>query len=134
MKHLLFAFLFMLGACNRTAVPEDPVWDKQPCDHCKMLISDKRYAASLIDDQGRRFFFDDIGCMAAFERDKPKNKARWVRDEESGAWIDAGAAYYRDGASTPMDYGYSAHKAAPGIDEVAFQQAVRAGGAHVHAH
>ncbi len=91
--------LLLVGfvACSSAPRPEDPVWNKQPCDHCKMLLSDPRYAASLIDERGLRLFFDDIGCMAAYEGEHPRFKAHWVRDEQSGAWLEPTSAFFRAG-------------------------------------
>src|SRR5262245_60146988 len=113
MKRLLL-LLLLVAACTGSLLAEDPVWNKQSCDHCKMIVGDKRYAASLIDGKNQRHFFDDIGCMAAFESENDNIKVRWVRDERSGTWLDATKSFFREGASTPMDYGYSAHAEAPG--------------------
>lgn len=131
MKNLL---LLSLLACSGALRPEEPVWNKQPCDHCKMLLSDQRYAASLVDARGVRLFFDDIGCMAAFEADHPQLKAHWVKDEQSGAWLDPSTAFFRDGAKTPMDYGYSGHKEGPGISYAQLQQTLSVGKRTEHAH
>lgn len=116
------ALLLLFIACSSAPSPEDPVWNKQPCDHCKMIVGDKRYAASLIDARGERRFFDDIGCLAAF--DKSPAKARWVRDEVSGKWLAAETAHYRKDATTPMDYGYSAHSDPPGLSYAALKEAI----------
>ena len=116
--------LALLLACTISTQPEDPVWNKQACDHCKMLVSDKRYAASSLDARGQRLFFDDIGCMVAHESDHPPVKAHWVRDEASGSWVEADKAFFRPGASTPMDFGYSGHKATPGISYRELQRAL----------
>ena len=50
-------------------VPEDM------CSYCKMAISEKRYAAELIDSEGQAFKFDDIGCMVNFTK-SPKNATK----------------------------------------------------------
>ncbi|MCC6807477.1 MAG: hypothetical protein IT381_08640 [Deltaproteobacteria bacterium] len=120
------ALLLLLVACSSTPTPEDPVWNKQPCDHCKMIVSDKRYAASLLDDRGQRRYFDDVGCLAEFDQAGRPARARWVRDEASGKWISAEAAHYRKGAATPMDFGYSAHAEPPGISYGALKEALAA--------
>ena len=95
-------------ACKQTDAAAEPVWGKEPCAHCKMLVSDKRYAAQLIDEGGDRRFFDDLGCMVLFmEARKPPERA-WARDSVSGAWVDARTAKYVQGARTPMDFGFEA--------------------------
>jgi len=107
----LFALLslaLVLG-CRRKEGPEDPVWGKQPCAHCAMVVGDKRYAAQIVAADGERSHFDDIGCMIAFVEEHELHPAHaWVRDEVKDAWIEAGQARYHRGARTPMDYGFAA--------------------------
>lgn len=95
-----------LGACDDATRPEDPVWGKQACAHCAMLVSQPRYSAQLIAGSGDRYYFDDPGCMAGYVREhSAKPRGVWVRDA-SGRWIDARSARYHGGATTPMDYGF----------------------------
>ncbi|HEY6556875.1 MAG TPA: hypothetical protein VI072_06365 [Polyangiaceae bacterium] len=102
------ALLALSGAgCQKQKTPEDAVWGKQPCDHCKMVLSEPRHAAQVITDRGERLFFDDLGCMLEHERAQGGKPAHaWVRSEQ-GSWIDARQARYAAGARTPMDYGYA---------------------------
>ncbi len=106
-----YVYAAHVAACARSDRPEEPVWGKQPCAHCAMLVSDKRYAAQATMD-GERRFFDDIGCMVlwADERRAPPHPA-WVRDAEQGTWVDARGARYAEGAKTPMDFGFEARAA-----------------------
>jgi copper chaperone NosL len=96
-----------VGACDDPSSAKEPVWNKQPCDHCHMLLSDPRYAAQLSSQAGERWFFDDIGCLAAFmvER-KPTHTRAWVHD--ASGWRDAEHTRYARGAQTPMGYGFVA--------------------------
>jgi len=106
-----------VAACKAPDAPAEPVWGKEPCAHCKMLVSDKRYAAQVIDDGGEHRFFDDIGCMVLWiEAHKPPSRT-WVRESTSGAWLDARTARYVQGARTPMDFGFEARSGG----EVAFE-------------
>lgn len=94
-----------LFACDDASEPKDPVWNKQPCDHCHMVVSDPRYAAQLSTRDGQRLYFDDIGCLA--ERINAANAEvahAWVR--EGNAWRDAYLAHFAQGEKTPMDYGF----------------------------
>lgn len=103
----LAAVLALSGlACETSTTPEEPVWGKQPCAACAMLVSDPASAAQLITHDGNRVYFDDVGCMAAYvlERSDPPKKM-WVRDA-NGKWLDARSATYKTGARTPMDYGF----------------------------
>jgi len=102
--HLLV--LAALGvACEDASRPVDPVWGKQACSHCAMLLSEPRFGAELTTESGERYFFDDPGCMAAFVRDRsPRVRAMWVH--LGSTWIDAKSAHYERAAS-PMDYGFA---------------------------
>jgi len=99
--------VFALVACTKNDQPVDPVWGKQPCAQCSMLVSDKAFAAQLVTASGDRKYFDDVGCMVVFAQAAPA-KLMWVRDSQSGQWVDAKAARYKKGARTPMDYGFEA--------------------------
>ena len=110
-----------LMACDSFDRPVDPVWGKQPCGACAMLVSDPRTAAQLVTRDGERLYFDDIGCMVGSEKLKEAANV-WVRDG-SGRWIDARTAKYGRG-STPMDYGFVV--APSGFEFEAVQRAVNA--------
>lgn len=95
-----------LFACQSADEPIDPVWGKQACGSCSMLVSEPPHAAELVTVDGNRVFFDDIGCMATYlgERDV-KPRKMWVRFESK--WVDARTVKFRSGEKTPMDYGFA---------------------------
>jgi copper chaperone NosL len=95
-------------ACKQTDAPAEPVWGKEPCAHCKMLVSDKRYAAQAIDDSGEHRYIDDIGCMVLWMDARKAPERAWVHEATSNAWLDARTARYVQGARTPMDFGFEA--------------------------
>ena len=80
------------------------------CAYCRMAISEKRYAAQLLDSEGRAYKFDDIGCMGNFvnrnERDL-RATAYFVMDFDERIWIKAEEAYYVRSSelTTPMNGG-----------------------------
>lgn len=120
-RRALFAALAaiaLLGACAKTDEAADPVWGKEPCAHCAMLVSDKRHGAQVIDSGDRRFF-DDVGCMVVWLREHgdPADRA-WVRDAGGVRWIDAKSARYQGGARTPMDFGFETRDDGVGWDEM----------------
>lgn len=104
----LLAAALAIVACKQSDVATEPVWGKEPCAHCKMLVSDKRYAAQLVDDAGEHRFFDDVGCMVLFMEGKKPPERAWARESTVGTWIDARTAKYMHGARTPMDFGFEA--------------------------
>ena len=80
------------------------------CSYCRMAISEKRYAAELLDSEGRAFKFDEIGCMANFvQRNEPnvKSSTYYVMDFNERIWIKAEDAYYVRSSelTTPMNGG-----------------------------
>ena len=103
-KLMLTTLTLLLGACEDASAAKDPVWGKQPCKHCAMVVSEPRAAAQMTTPQGDRYYFDDPGCMAAY-LEEHSARASWVRDDD-GHWIDASAARFQSGARTPMDYGF----------------------------
>ena len=118
MKALGIVLLFV--ACT-PAVPaaDEPVWGKQACSHCAMLVGDRASAAQVQLENGRHLFFDDVGCLVSWEaRQHPPVKARWVRDANATRWIDPAQARFATGRPTPMDFGFLAADAGLSFDEV----------------
>lgn len=106
---VLAAFAVLaVASCKQSDGPVEPVWGKEPCAHCKMLVSDKRYAAQAIDQAGEHRFFDDVGCMVLWVDAHQPAAPAWVRESSSGTWLDARTAHYLQGARTPMDFGMEA--------------------------
>jgi copper chaperone NosL len=108
--HLGLWLVLTLAACEpSTDKPSDPVWGKEPCAHCAMLVTEKRFAAQLTTADGRRLHFDDVGCMLGYLADrKPSVHGSWVMDGDTGTWLGARVALYRSGERTPMDFGFVA--------------------------
>ncbi len=106
MKRAL-AFLLLLGCGDRVLKPEEPIWGKQQCSHCAMLVSDRLASAQAVTAEGKRHFFDDIGCLAAWEdRENPKVAARWVHAPVGSGWTDPVTTHFSAGRTTPMDFGF----------------------------
>lgn len=107
-RQLIVALGVFALACTKTDEAVDPVWGKEPCAHCAMLVGDKRFAAQIVHD-GERRSFDDVGCLVLWLEERHVEPARaWVRDGEASRWVDAKVARYEGGAKTPMDFGFEA--------------------------
>lgn len=109
--------LFLLTACQEKPTSDVAKihWDRDMCNRCVMVISDRQNTAQTKDpSNGKKYLFDDIGCMILWfnEESVPweNDAVLWVTDKESGEWIDARAAFYDTQNVTPMAYGFSAHK------------------------
>jgi copper chaperone NosL len=108
MKPLVLSLLALAAlACQDASSPVDPVWGKQACASCSMLVSDRRYAAQLVTDDGTRVFFDDPGCMATWIAEGRAHAQRmWVYGA-AGTWIDARAARFVRDQPSPMGFGFA---------------------------
>jgi copper chaperone NosL len=105
---------------------------EEECAHCRMRISEERFAAQLLNDRGRSWVFDSIECMVEWtlqEAELPQERISgwWVTDfEVPGSWLDAtGARYLRsEGLRSPMGLGLSAYATR---DEARAQQGAHGG-------
>lgn len=110
----MFSLLLLVG-CETSKFEPVALAPEDMCAYCKMAISEKRYAAELIDSEGQAFKFDDIGCMVNFIKSK-KNTAKvvayFVMDFDERQWIKAtDASYVRSSElNTPMNGGIIAFK------------------------
>ena len=99
---MVFSVLFV--ACASNLEPGEPVWGKEPCAHCMMLVSERAPSAQVLLEGGMREYFDDVGCMVLHvEREGVTPKAWWVRVGDS--WVRAEQARYAR-EHTPMDFGF----------------------------
>jgi len=97
--------MLLLAACEDLSEPAEPVWNKQPCAHCHMLVSDPRYAAQLVTRSRQRLYFDDPGCLAAYLHAHASQVAHaWVYG--ASGWLRPESARFRADQSSPMGYGF----------------------------
>ena len=92
---------------------EEIHWDRDMCERCKMVVSERKYAAEIINPKnGKVYKFDDIGCAVLWLDEEHilwKKEAKiWVTDAKTGKWINARTAKYTDDSITPMAYGIAA--------------------------
>ncbi|WP_197722858.1 nitrous oxide reductase accessory protein NosL [Sulfurivermis fontis] len=115
--------------------PAEVKWDRDTCARCRMVLSDRFYAAQIRGGpEGKKtrvYKFDDIGCAVLWLEQQPwRNDPRteiWVTDHRTGAWIDARSAHYVQDRITPMGYGLGAQAdAAEGT--LQYSQAIE----HIH--
>jgi copper chaperone NosL len=112
---LVTAFLVSLAGCGQgsNTGPGRIHWDRETCEHCQMVISDRRHAIQIrLFEDRQTHAFDDLGCgllwldqqgLRAGSDDGPEI---WVKDSEAGDWIDARSAAFEAGLTTPMAYGF----------------------------
>jgi hypothetical protein len=110
MKRRTLLVGLLLVCCSKSDQAVDPVWGKQPCNGCGMIVENKRTAAEILTNDGERLFFDDPGCMVMWLESHHASRS-WAMDANRGTWIDATRAHWKSGATTPMDYGWEATSA-----------------------
>ena len=125
---LLLAAMLLTG-CGGGDPGTGPVevkWDRDGCERCRMVLSERHYAAQVRDPQKRVHLFDDLGCALIWLEDQPfkadPKTEIWVTDAADGHWIDAREAAYAREHKTPMDYGLGASENG-GPDSLDFDQA-----------
>lgn len=111
----LIAGLVVLANCQKRTIEPVAIVVEDMCSYCKMAISEKQYAAELIDNEGQPFKFDDIGCMLSFIKENSVSVSAssfFVMDFDQRQWIKADSAYYVRSSElmTPMNGGVIAFK------------------------
>jgi copper chaperone NosL len=93
-------------------------YDSDACDHCRMTISDARFAAQLVTRTGQIYRFDDPGCLEAFlaagRVDPAGIHSTWVNDHaHPDRMVSAGQAVFvvSDRIRAPMNGGMAAFAA-----------------------
>ncbi len=125
----LVAALLALACREGPLEPQEPVWGKQACAHCAMLVSRPESAAQYADSQGDVWFFDDLGCLVAWQAEHPAQPGAVAWARQGNGWREVSAARYTSGQTTPMDFGFVADPAGsvawPAV-QVAVQQRLKA--------
>ncbi|MGH0034145.1 MAG: protein NosL [Myxococcota bacterium] len=112
------AGLLVIVGCGRDpgSGPIAVTWDRDTCERCQMVISDRAFAAQVRNAGGRVHLFDDIGCAILWldehrlrqEPGEEEPREIWVRSLSGEDWLDARTAHYESGHVSPMGYGYGA--------------------------
>lgn len=121
MKKFSFLLIFVLGlfftACDSQidTTAKEVKFDREICERCKMIISDRNYAVQIINsNDGKRYYHDDIGCAVLWFKENAINWEKeaiiYVTDAKTGKWLDVKKAFWTFGATTPMDFGFSAYE------------------------
>ncbi len=115
---ILFVVVFTslaFGCWQRsTTGPGEVHFDRQTCERCQMVISERRHAVQTrTPGDPTAQAFDDLGCAVLWldEQKLSESDPRqeiWVRDSSDAQWISAYGAKFEDGLPTPMAYGFAA--------------------------
>lgn len=106
---LIALTLVACGGRSGEISPPEIQYGQEMCSACGMIISEARFAAATVLDDGTAVKFDDIGEMLLYHQNHPELqvKAWFVHDYESEAWIRAETAYFvrSESLKTPMGSG-----------------------------
>jgi copper chaperone NosL len=106
---LLWTGLSLAAGCGPadTSRPPSVRFGEEACAHCRMIISDERFAAARVSPSGEVLKFDDVGCLLKHEANETRPAAaHWVHDFRSPDWLDAREAIYVPSARVASPMGY----------------------------
>lgn len=85
--------------------PRPIAWGEEACAHCRMLISDPRYAAQIVTRDGAAASFDDPGCLfAALATFAEPPLATYFRHGSEDRWLAEHEVAFVRGGPTPMGF------------------------------
>jgi copper chaperone NosL len=124
MRTLAVSVLLLTAVACRRGPPQPARLDTRndACAHCRMAVSNPRFAAQLAAPREEPRFFDDLGCLRDFLQaahpQPPRGALAYVADHRTGAWVRAAAAVYArvPGLETPMGSHLVAHQDAASRD------------------
>ncbi|MCF7801225.1 MAG: nitrous oxide reductase accessory protein NosL [Candidatus Marinimicrobia bacterium] len=122
-RRLLTGFIIGLALVACTKGPREIQYGSDSCAHCRMTITDPRFASQLITEKGKIHLFDSVECLAAYENDTVSPKAqRFVSDfEHPGRFIPLKQAHILKGERlrSPMGLNLAAFPATEDPTELA---------------
>lgn len=113
---ITFIFVLFIGCSNEIDTsPKEVKWDRVECERCSMMLGDEDFAVQAISlDDGKAYFFDDIGCAVKW-MSNVGNKVTldgvklYVRNAQNNKFIDATEAKYTTDVISPMGFNFLAH-------------------------
>lgn len=126
------SFVILIAACSTASTEEQPPeihYGEDVCDACGMLISDAKFAAASVEEDGAAHKFDDIGDLVAYYAQHPdaQVKAYFVHDYPSEKWLRAENAYFitSEQIQTPMAHCVAAYADRAGAEAAAQKYGVK---------
>lgn len=115
---ILFSFLTLVfsGCTKVEKKPQDPLWGKQNCATCRMILSEKRYALQRILPTGKVLYYDDVICALKHDHSHEEEGVLYTRPKGSDEWVRADEASFKSGLMTPMGSGFGAVQEDGGMD------------------
>jgi copper chaperone NosL len=103
----------LLAGCGTLDPAQPPIvrFGEEACVHCRMIISDDRFAAAIVERTGDTLKFDDVGCLVEHEAMHLRpDVVYWVRGFDCQTWLLArdAAFVYSTKIVSPMNHGLAA--------------------------
>ena len=113
---LRFALALALAGCSGGAAAWPPApaeirYGEDACSSCRMVVSDVRHAAEVVDREGRVRLYDDLGCLLDDRKAaRPEPEGVLVRPFAGEAWVrgDSGWVLRSKDVQSPMGSGLAA--------------------------
>lgn len=109
---VLLVVLLLVSCSDKPETgPVEIHYGEDVCERCKMIISEKSFAAQYLLPRRESRKFDDFGCLVEHLRENENDLKNlgsvYVVDFGSGDWIDGKKAFYFQSGdvNTPMGYG-----------------------------
>lgn len=101
--------MLILTSCQESGElkPQEPLWGREGCARCRMVLSEKRYAVQRVLSSGEIHFYDDLNCALQHKHDEDKGTL-YVHPHGKDQWVPAEEVKYQSGLRTPMNSGYGA--------------------------
>src|SRR5690349_989632 len=100
--------LTLLTACRSHSPQPVDIEASDMCSRCRMAISQRQFAAEVLDTGENAAKFDDIGCLLRYlSSSEQKPAAVFVVDYGNRQWVNANAAFFvrNSKVATPMNGG-----------------------------
>lgn len=100
--------LFIVGCGSQDQGSPRIRYGEETCDRCRMIISEKRFAAAYRTESGALRKFDDLGCGVLHQKEQGETITQfWGYDYEETDWLDVRQAFLVHSSEllTPMGYG-----------------------------
>ncbi len=113
--------LALVACSSRSPGPAPLDTSNEACARCRMAVSDARFAAQVVAPGEEARFFDDVGCLRGWLKERgglPRPAVAFVADHRTRAWVRADAATYTSvpALETPMSSHLVAHADAASRD------------------
>jgi copper chaperone NosL len=102
-----FFAALLLVACTAAVSGPQPIAREHPiCGNCGKPLSDPRFVAQVVQDDGHQMLFDEPGCLIEW-LEAGRAEDFWFRDMNTQVWLHrVGVGFLRDQA--PAEYGFGA--------------------------